>query len=56
MSGVIFAYPYACMCGQGHCYCVRVLLELFQAKILLIFIAKYVSECLFLLLLLFFFL
>ena len=33
-------------CGQGQCYCEHVLLKLFQAQILLIFIAQYVSECL----------
>jgi len=32
-------------CGQGKCYCVHILLKLYQAHIL-IFIAEYVSECL----------
>jgi len=33
-------------CGQGQCHCIDVLLKLFHAQILLIFIAEYVSECL----------
>ena len=33
-------------CGKGQCYCEHVLLKLFQAQILIIFITECVSECL----------
>jgi len=34
----------ALWCGKGQCYCEHVLLKLFRAQILIIFIAEYVSE------------